>query len=372
MKKIRLMLVTHDLAVGGLQQVVVNLCKFIDKQRFEVSVLCLRDLGEFVQEVEKEGVRVLAISQKKNGTDYLSFLKVAQVFNQEKIEVIHTHNTQPLIDGTIASFLSLNVKTIVHTDHGRSFPDKKRYMLAEWIASHFVYKIVGVSDATSENLINYEKIPKNKILTLHNGIDTSRYDVSVDKNVKLNALGIDRIGPIIGVIARLSKEKGIDYLLEAMPIILKRFNDCMLVVIGDGNLKDFLIQKTNSLGINKHVLFTGTRLDIPEILKCLDLYVLPSVSEGLPMVLLEAMAAHCPIVATAVGGVPTIIHHNVTGSIVKPGDSGKLANEIIRVLSDEDLRHYYVKNSDNVIRNKFNVMSMVKNYEKLYLRQLLD
>ena len=129
MKKIRLMQITHDLAIGGLQQVVVNLCRTINRDKFDVFVLCLRAMGEFVPEVEKSGIKVFFLPQKK-GTDYFSFLKVAKILRREKIDVIHTHNTQPFIDGTIGALFS-GVKTIIHTDHARAFPDKKRYMFAD-------------------------------------------------------------------------------------------------------------------------------------------------------------------------------------------------------------------------------------------------
>ena len=108
------------------------------------------------------GIRVLYLPQKKDGTDYLAFLKVAKILRQEKTDVIHTHNTQPFIDGTIAAMIS-GVKTIVHTDHARDFPDKRRYMFAEWMMSQFAYKVVGVSEHTSKNLMKYEKISSKKI-----------------------------------------------------------------------------------------------------------------------------------------------------------------------------------------------------------------
>ena len=311
------MQITHDLAIGGLQQVVVNICRTIDREKFDMSVLCLRNLGEFVPEVQKMGIRVFYLPQKKKGTDYLSFLKVAKILRQEKIEVIHTHNTQPFVDGTVAALMS-GVNTIIHTDHGRIFPDKKRYMFAEWAASHFVYKVVGVSESTARNLIKYENIPPSKIMTIMNGIDESRYNISIDREQKKKELGIANNGPIIGVASRLSEEKGVNYLLEGMPAIIRTFPDITLVIAGKGPLEDKLKKDAWELGVDKNVLFAGPRLDIPELLKLFDLYVLPSISEGLPMVLLEAMAAACPMIATNVGGVSTVIKHGENGSIIEP------------------------------------------------------
>jgi len=116
--KIKLMQITHDLAIGGLQQVVVNICRTIDRQQFDISVLCLRKRGEFAPEVESLGVKVFCLPQKENATDYFSFLIVARILREQNVKVIHTHNTQPFFDGAMAGLIS-GVKTIVHTDHVR-------------------------------------------------------------------------------------------------------------------------------------------------------------------------------------------------------------------------------------------------------------
>ena len=363
------MQITHDLAIGGLQQVVVNICRTINRDLFDISVLCLRDLGEFVPEVEKLGIPVFYLPQKKSGTDYLSFLKVAKILREEKIEVIHTHNTQPLVDGTIGALMS-GVKTIIHTDHARNFPDKRRYMFAEWLMSHFAYKVVGVSEHTSEDLIKYERISRKKILTIPNGINGNRFSININKQAKRKELGIHGSGPIIGLGVRLTEGKGINYLLQAMPDIIKKFTDITLVIVGDGPAADKLKKQTVELGITRNVLFLGSRLDIPELLKVFDIYVLPSLSEGLPMVLLEAMAAGCPIVATNVGGIPTLIKHGDNGSMVEPKNPQALASEIIKLLSSQELRSQYSKKALKTFQENYSADIMTRKYEQLYLRRI--
>ena len=190
------MQITHDLAIGGLQQVVVNLCRTVDRDKFHTTVLCLRALGPLAREIERLGIKVILLPQKENGTDYFSFLKVAQILRKERIQVIHTHNTQPLLDGTIGAILSGGMQHIIHTDHARQFPDKKRYMFAEWCMSHFVDKMVGVSEQTTENLRKYEKISRRKLMTIENGIDGSRFQISIDKQAKRRELGIPPVGPV--------------------------------------------------------------------------------------------------------------------------------------------------------------------------------
>ena len=367
MKRHRLMQITHDLAIGGLQKVVVNICKTIDRDKFHVSVLCLRDLGEFVPEVERLGIKVMYLLQKKYGTDYFSFLKVARILRQEKIEIIHTHNIQPFIDGTIGAFLS-GVKTVVHTDHGRKFPDKKRYMLAERILSHFVYKVVGVSEDTSNNLIKYEKISPRKIITIPNGIDGSKYLTNIDKDKKKEELGINNDGPIIGLGARLTKIKGITYLLQSMPETIKEFPDITLIIAGKGEIEEELKREATLLGIHKNVLFLEPRLDMHELLRLFDIFVLPSLSEGLPMILLEAMAAGCPIIATNVGGIHTAIKHGKNGFLIEPGQPDAITSETIKLLSDDSLRQQFSSNNIKDFKEKYSAEKMTRKYEKLYLR----
>ena len=362
----RVMQITHDLAIGGLQRVVVNLCDNIDKTKFDVAVLCLRELGEFAPEVASLGLNVFHLPQKRNGTDYLGFLKVAKILKKEKVDVIHTHNILPFTDGTMGGMLA-GVKRIVHTDHARNFPDKWRYMVAEWIMSHFAYKLVGVSQHTTENLIKFEKISPQKTTTIVNGIDGAKYDIAIDKGQKRKELGLKETGPIVGACVRLTEQKGLSYLLEAVQRIKPHFPDISVVVAGEGPLEQRLINQCRDSGIDKNVFFLGPRLDIPEILKLLDIYVLPSVWEGLPMILLEAMAAECPIIASRVGGVPGIIENGLNGSLVEPKNPEALATEITGVLKDRRLRDKYASEGLRVFREKYTVAAMTRQYERLYL-----
>lgn len=367
-KKIKLMQITHDLAIGGLQKVVVNICRTIDRDKFDVSVMCLRELGEYVPDIEKLGIKVVLVPQKNKGTDYFSFMKVAKILKQENIDVIHTHNTQPFVDGTIGALLA-GVKTIVHTDHARDFPDKKRYMFAEWLMSIFAYKVIGVSEHTSRNLTEYEHISPNKIITIPNGIDEEIFDISINKAKKRKELGLSDNGLIIGLAVRLAHQKGITYLLKAMPEIIKNFPDINLVIAGGGDQEAILKQEADQIGISDNVHFLGPRLDVHELIKLFDLYVLPSLWEGLPMVLLEAMAAGCPIVATDVGGNSRVIKHRINGSLVEAKNPESLATEVIYLLDNLELRDKYVARSEKIFKQYYSAEIMTKEYEKLYLRK---
>jgi glycosyltransferase involved in cell wall biosynthesis len=363
-KKIRLMQITHDLAVGGLQRVVVNICRTIDRSVFDVSVLCLRALGSLALDVDKLGISVTLIPQRAT-TDYFSFLKVARVLRSERIDVIHTHNTQPFIDGTLGALLA-GVKTIVHTDHARDFPDKRRYMWAERAMSCFAHRVVGVSEDTSRNLVRYEKIHPSKIETIPNGIDGAIFSIQIDKRRKRRELGLGGDGPILGVGARLVEQKGITYLLRAMPEIVKHCPEVTLVVAGEGPLESSLKTEAEHLRLGSSVRFIGVRLDMPELLNLFDVYIQPSVWEGLPMSLLEAMAAGCPIVATNVGGVSAAIETGVNGVLVSPADPDALAREIVHLLSRTELRQKYAEAGLRAFRDQYTAEKMTRSYERLY------
>ena len=365
MSKIKLMIITHDLAIGGLQQVVVNLCKSIDRSRFDISVLCLRGLGEFADNLKQLGIKVFLLEQKATGTDYFSFLKVAKLLRQEKVQVIHTHNTQPFLDGTIAALLS-RVNKVIHTDHARVFPDKWRYMIAERIASLFAYKVVAVSEQTAQNLIRYEKISPKKIAVISNGIDSKTFDIIIDKKVKREQLGIENGGPIIGICARLCEVKGITYILKSIVEIVKVFPNVVLAIAGNGPLETNLKIEVVELGVQKNVIFLGPRSDIPELLKLFDCYVMASLSEGLPMILLEAMAAKCPIVSTNVGGIPDLLKHNQSALLVPPKDPQLLATALINLLSNSFKKEAIAENAYRVFFKNYTADSMAKQYEALY------
>jgi glycosyltransferase involved in cell wall biosynthesis len=367
-RKVRLLQITHDLDLGGLQQVVYNLCRTIDRSQFEISVLCLRERGCFAADVEALGIPVYLLEQKASGADYLAFLKVARLLKQLQTDVIHTHNTQPFFDGTLGALLA-GVKTIIHTDHARSFPDKTRYMVAEWLMSQFAYKVVGCSEHTSRQLIKYEKISRKKIVTIPNGIDGSRFQITIDKQQKRNELGITKSGLILGVAVRLSEQKGITYLLKAMPTILNNHPNTTLVIAGDGDLKSELEAEAITLGVADSVIFAGARKDIPELLKLFDIYVMPSLWEGLPMIILEAMAAGCPIVATDVGGNESAITQNVSGILIGAAKPDQLAEAVNSLLGSGELRREIASNALLRFNAMFSAKIMTRQYERLYLRR---
>lgn len=360
------MQVTHDLGVGGLPRVVETLCRTIDPTRFEVSVLCLRGKGPLADALEADGFRVVEIERPEGRPDYFAFRRVAQVLRAERIDVIHTHNTEPFVNGTIGALLA-GTPTIIHTDHARPFPDMFRHMLSEHVMSYFARAVVGVSEHTTENLRRYERIPRRKLRTIINGIEGDKYSASGARAAVRESLGIGPDVPVIGFASRLAEQKGVPYLLEATRGLRTQFPQLQVLIAGDGELDEPLRMQARQLDLDGTVRFLGVRRDVGALLQAFDVFVLPSLWEGLPMVILEAMAAGCPIVATAVGGVPAALEHEVSAWLVPPQDVHALTEGLAAVLSDAGRRERYRRAARRRFDERYSAERMAREYERLYL-----
>lgn len=355
------------MTVAGMEKVIQTLCRTIDRDRFTVSVLCLRERAELAPDVEAEGTPVVALQDPYRGPDRLAFLKVRDYLHRVRADVVHSHNTQAFLDGTAGALLA-GVRTVVHTDHARAFPDKWRYMTAEHIASWYAYAVVGCSHDATANVQRYLKVAPHKLHTIINGIDTRRYGNRIDVAATRASLGVTRPGPLIGVIARLQEQKGITYLLQAMPQLVAAEPDATLVIAGQGAFEAELKAEAAAKGLGDRIRFVGVRHDVPELLQAFDVLVLPSLWEGLPIVILEAMASGCPIVSSAVGGIPAALGEGSAGVLVPSKDPSALTESILRVLRDPDLRRRITADARRRVDAEFSAEAMTRQYERLYRR----
>jgi len=366
MQRLKVMQVTHDLAIGGLQRMVVDLARTLDKNEFDVSVCCLREGGIYETVLAEHGIRVIKIAASSKPVDYSCFWKIYQILKLERPTIIHTHNTQPYIEGVVAALMA-GVPVRIHTDHAREFPDKRRYMVAERILSHSVHQIVAVSDETKNDLVKYEKINPERIIVIFNGIDGAMYNTAPDRKRKLGELGIPlEGGPILGFCGRLSVEKGITFLLKAMRMLVDEFPYAKLIIVGDGELRVELSLEIQELDLADNVFLLGARLDVREIMQILDVFVLPSLREGLPLVLLEAAAASVPIVATNVGGNRLVVRNEVNGFLVEPGEAETLAKALRKLMNDKVARQEFGRVGYDLFKRTFTLDQMVENYETIY------
>ena len=365
--RIKLVQIAHGMGCGGLERVVATICRGIDPERFEPQVLTLKWYGPVGEELSAHGVRVKLLNPVAGGADYIAPLRVARALREIRPNVVHTHNTQAFLEGGLGSILA-RAPMLVHTDHARLYPDKLKYTLAESVMAKFAYRIVGVSDATTQEFLRHHRIAREKLCTIPNGIDRTPFEITVDRREVRRELGIEGDGPVLGSIGRLVPQKGIDQMLRATSIILQQHPTATLVLAGDGPLEHELRAMADGLGIAQRVRFLGQRRDVARLLKIFDLYLLTSNFEGLPIALLEALACGCPIVSADVGGVSSVVHPGVNGELVPPVQPEMFAATVTKLLGDPARLSTYRQASRRLFLEQFTIEKMVKYYESLYVR----
>lgn len=364
---LKVLFVTGALSFGGLERVVINLCQRLDPVRFKPVVVCLKSRGELADELEDQGIKVISLNANRHRLlKHFTWLQLAKIIRSEHPHIIHSHNTASFLDSALARCLS-PCAGFVHTDHTRNFPDHWHYMVAEYLASHLVYKIVAVSEETKQNLIRYEHISPDKISVINNGIVKEEFDLNIDTLGLKRSLGIEKFDFIVGAVVVLRKQKGIPYLIKAAVKVLKKYPKTGFIIAGDGPLRQELHQLCTEMGISENFLFLGARKDIPQLLQLFDIYVLPSLWEGLPLSVLEAMAARRCILSTHVGGVPLAIRDGEEGILVPPKDENVLADQIINLRENQSFRLKLSNAAHIRFLETFTVDGMTNCYEQLYL-----
>jgi glycosyltransferase involved in cell wall biosynthesis len=287
-------------------------------------------------------------------------------------EVVHTHTSKAGAVGRLAAWLA-GIPVVVHTPHGHVFYGYYGWFLstlfcyAERLLARLTDRIVTLTDRGAQEHVRYKIASPQKFVTIHGGIDLAQVrSVGIDPAVKRKELGLPPEGPIVGTAGRLVPIKGLEWLLKAATRVLTEFPQACFVIIGDGPMLGELRQLTSKLGIGLRVVFLGRREDVPECLAALDLFVLPSLNEGMGRALIEAMAVGCPVVATRVGGIPDIVADGTTGLLVPPQDDRALADAILILLRDRSRRAAYGEAARQRVDERFDVTSMVRNIEQLY------
>jgi sugar transferase (PEP-CTERM/EpsH1 system associated) len=353
----------QGLDVGGLEYMVVALVNRLDRKKFIPSICCFDKLGK-LQDKLLDDTEVILL-KRKPGKDLLYPFKLAAFLKKENIDVIHLHNQTAFFYGVLAGKIA-GVKRIVYTEHARDVAPNFKVRIMDKILSHMADRIVVVAEFLKKNLVKKEWMNPASITTIYNGIDGDVFGREFNRDEITGELEISSAAKIIGIVARLQGIKNHKCLIRAMQKVSKRFPDAILLIIGDGSLRGELMELVSSEDLQDNIHFLGTRNDIPRLLSMLDIFVLCSLSEGLPLTILEAMAAGKPIVATGVGGIPEVIQDGADGIIIPSDDSDSLAEAIEELLSDDGKRPDMGLKARKKFEERFTVQAMVEEYEKIY------
>ena len=364
--RVRVVHVVETMELGGMERMIATLVRATDPKVFEVQVLCMKAVGVVGDALQRDGFPVHFARLVRGSSDMLGFLPMARTLRELRPDVVHTHNTPALLFAATGAWLA-GVHHIVHTEHGRKFPDFLRYMVAERVASCVVNHVVGVSNTVTDALHRYEWIPRRKLCTIANGVEPAVRAREGQSEHLTEMLNVPTGARLVGTIGRLVWEKGLSHLLNGWPSVLSAEPTAILLVTGEGPDRAALEAQTVSLGIGDSVRFLGARTDVSAVLAVLEVFVMPSVSEGLPMALIEAMAAKVPIVATDVGGMPHALDNGDAGLVVPSADQVALATAIIRLLRNAEERSQLAAAAAFRFESHFTARAMARAYESLYL-----
>lgn len=359
--------VVLSLQPGGLERLVCTLVSSPVLSTLPTIVVCLDEPGVLAPLVEQAGCRIVLV-KRKPGIDLGLVRRLAKVLKREGVTVVHTHSLDPMLYAGWAAWLT-SVAVRIHTQHDiwlgtYNWKDRLKFR----VASRFFHKIVGVSEDTTRAFGQYG-ISSPKGLTILNGIEEKKFSRShhVKSGAVLEAAGSRNPREwVVGTVARLSPEKGIHHLLHAHAILRLRGLPMRLVLVGEGPQRCDLEMLARTLGISTTVEFMGYQEHVEKFLPTFDLFVLPSISEGIPLSLLEAMANGLPVVATNVGGIPEIVVHQESGILVPSGQPEALAQALEQLIQDPGEADRIAKNAECRIRERFGMTAMSEAYQHLY------
>lgn len=359
--------ITYDMNIGGTEQVIKNLVQGLDGQRFRSSVLCIDgQVGPWGQELEQAGVKHYCL-KREPGFDLGLIRSIRNLIMKERVDIVHAHQYTPFTYGWFGSVFT--GKPLVFTEHGRFYPDvsSAKRKLINPILQTRTASITSISNATKQALVTYENFSEHKIEVIYNGIADSTCERSDSLALQLG-LKPDQI--VFGTISRLDPIKNQTMMLQAFSRCLNEYPQARMLIVGDGPTRAELESLVDKLGIRHALIFTGFQPKPQQYLALMDVFLLPSLSEGTSMTLLEAMCFAKPSLATAVGGTPEIIVDGVTGLLTPNNDEDALAAAMMKLASSQLLRQSLGEKARAEYESRFTLANMVDCYEALYGRLL--
>lgn len=367
-------LATGDLWAGAEVQLTLLVSSLQGMPEFDMSVILLNDGGP-ASELRRRGISTTVIPESQHAAPSIVRQLVGH-FARHQVDVLHTHNFKDNVLGILSTLPRKGCRR-VRTVHGRGEPftglaaaKMRLYRGVDHLFTHWwVDRIVAVSIDLEVHLAR--SFGTQRVMCIHNGIDLKKVQVTKSSSELRQELHLGAQDFVIGAMGRLVPVKGLETFLKAARIIRGRKDRVKFLIVGDGPLKETLQALARRCELEQDVLFLGHRSDSYDVLAMMDVLVLPSLSEGIPMVLLEALALARPVVASRVGGIPEVIEDRVTGWLVGSGYEGELAEACMALMDDYDLAERFGRAGQQRVSERFSVGSMAEKVAGMY-RSLLQ
>lgn len=363
-----------DLKVGGLENGVVNIVNG-NAHQFRHVIICLGDYSDFRQRITNPAVQVYALN-KRPGKDLRVYAKLWRLLRSLRPDIVHSRNYGTLDVVWVAA--AAGVRRRVHGEHGWDMDDlhgtRTKYRWYRRAAAPWVQCFVPMSEHIASWLRDELRIGTAKIHRIYNGVDTARFQPRDSDVSPLPAGFADHASVVVGSVGRMQEVKGTLFLVQAFLSLWASSSDMRrrlrLLLVGDGPLHGQALAALQSAGAGDVVWLPGARDDVPDLLNAMDVFVLPSLNEGISNTVLEAMASSLPVVATRVGGNPELIEHGKTGFLVPPADARALADAIAHCIGDPHRMRRIGSNGRRRAESAFSMQAMLHGYTQLYTELL--
>ncbi|MCK4387096.1 MAG: glycosyltransferase family 4 protein [Candidatus Pacebacteria bacterium] len=377
---------------GGAQKYVFDLANNL--KNFEVIAACGEPFGELSVKLKNAGIRTIKIKNLQRDINLWKELKIFfslwKIFRGEKPDIVHLNSSKIGGLGALAGRLA-GAPKIIFTAHGWAFDEKrpswqiKLIKFLSWLTIVLSHKTIVLSDKELKQVSSWAFTNK-KLVRIYNGIKAidflgrteAREFLIKNKNLDVSRPSFyQRLGRetskfvgddfIIGTISELHRNKGLKYAIKGFKKVAKKFNNLKFIIIGEGEDRRYLEKKIQKYGLENKVFLVGDIKNANRYLKAFDIFILPSIKEGFPFVLLEAGGAGLPVIATKVGGVPEIIDNMNSGILVEPKQTEELATALKKLIQDENLRKEFGENLQRKIKENFSFEKMFEETLGVYL-----
>lgn len=372
MENLRILWLIDSLGPGGAESLMPALLEHLLAcgVHSRVCVLQTRLGNPIAAELMKRRIAVDLV-QVDNLHSMAHILNLFRYIRKNKPDIIHTQlETSDILGNIIARVLGIPSVCTLHTliAPSNKRTSRLRKLIHRISLQLFCNKVIAVSNITRRHFIQLGMKPE-KLITLYNGIDISKFNSTHSLTTQRKSLfNLNHDDIVLITVAVLREPKGIQYMIHALPSLLNKFSNAYYIIVGDGEYRQSLEELAQTMGLADRVRFLGYQENIPSLLSASDLFVFPTLNDALPTVLLEAMAAGLPVVATNVGGVPEIIVHEKNGLIMPPANISSLVHACDRLLSDRELANQMKEAGRETVTKRFNIHLQVANLRDLYFQ----
>ncbi|MCU0586960.1 MAG: glycosyltransferase [Syntrophobacteraceae bacterium] len=366
MKKVLFLFV--EMPVGGAEMLCFDFLKGLDRERFDPVACCIRRKGELGLEMERAGFEVISLGRMKSRRlEWGTVGALASLLESRQVDIVHSNMYHANLYGRLAAMrLGPRRPRVVTAIHSLYSERKFHRLVMSRILNRWTDRILAVSRAVQTDILRYEKADPAKVEILSPGIDFGRLETGLTPWAAKERLGLSPSDWVLGTVGRLVEVKGHRYMLEALAMLHGRGLPLKLVMVGGGRLEDTLRRQIAERGLGSDVLLLGSRRDMPELYRAMDLYLVSSVSEAASVASLEAMGVGLPSVVTSVGGMADLLDGGRCGRLIPPADPAAMADAIEELYRSPGERSRLAEAARENVRSRYGSEAMVRKLERIY------